>query len=428
MIAGFKKLLILAVMAGAVYWGYMFFFHEEPVTYGLTTAKIDRGDIVSTVTATGELNAINVIEVGTQVSGIIQEIYVDFNSTVKAGQLIALIDPSVLQLTLKEQEATLAVYQASVVSAQASLEESQRQHKRNQELLAKKLIARSTVDTSATDVALKKASLQEARSRVVQARAAVERARTNLNYTRITAPVNGVVIDRKVDAGQTVASGYQTPTLFKVAEDLTRMKIETKVDEADIGTVAEGQSVTFRVDAFPDEVFNGKVVQVRIAPNTSDNVVTYSVIIHVDNPDLKLKPGMTANVSIETSRANNVLRIPVAALRFTPPEALLETISFDRDILTQKKTLDSGTLWPQRDGIMMRPVQVKIGITDSKYVELVEEIINRPPSGREARQVLREGTDLVVNAVAGATTGTTTQGGLFGAPRGGRRGGGGGPR
>ena len=418
--AGLKKLLLLAVFAGIGYGIYYYFFHKEPVTYGLTTSEISRGDILATVTATGELNAISVIAIGTQVSGTVQEIYVDFNSEVKAGQLIALIDPSVLQLTLRESEASLAVNQAAVNSAQSSLADAERKLARNRELFARKLIARSEVDTSETDVAVKRATLQEARSRVVQGKAAVERARTNLNYTRITSPVKGVVIDRQVDAGQTVAASYQTPTLFKVAEDLTRMKIETKVDEADIGTVKEGQDVTFRVDAFPDEVFTGKVVQVRIAPNTSDNVVTYTVIIHVDNPDLKLKPGMTANVSIETAKANNVLRIPVAALRFTPPEELLNTISFDREILTQKKTLDSGILWPERDGIMMRPVQVKIGITDNRYVELVSE------KTEKARQVLREGTELVVNAQAGVKTGTTTQGGLFGAPRGGR--GGRGPR
>ena len=425
MIAGFKKLLLLAIIAGIGYGVYFFVFHEEPVTFGLNTSQVTRGDILSTVTATGELNAISVIAVGTQVSGIIQEIYADFNSQVKAGQLIALIDPSVLQLTLKESEASLAVYQAAAASAQASLSDAERKLARNRELFARKLIARSEVDTSETDVAMKRASLQEARSRVTQGRAAVERARTNLNYTRITSPVNGVVIDRQVDAGQTVASGYQTPTLFKVAEDLTSMKIETKVDEADIGTVREGQDVTFRVDAFPDEIFAGKVVQVRIAPSTSENVVTYTVIIHVDNPDLKLKPGMTANVSIETAKAVNVLRLPVASLRFTPPEELLATISFDRDILTQKKTLNTGIVWPERNGVMMRPVQVETGITDYRYVELVREIL--PTSGRDGRaprQVLRENTELVINAQKGAATGTTTRGGLLGMPGGGRRGGG----
>ena len=416
--AGLKKLLILAVMAGIAWAVWEFFFKPEPVQYGLTTSQVTRGEIVSTVTATGELNAISVVAIGTQVSGTVQEIYVDFNSPVKAGQLIALIDPSVLKLTLNESEASLAVNQAGVKSAQASLTDAQRKLARNRELWNRKLIARSEVDTSEADVDMKKAALQEAKSRVTQAKASVERARTNLNYTRITSPVNGVVIDRQVDAGQTVAASYQTPTLFKVAEDLTRMRIETKVDEADIGTVAEGQNVTFRVDAFPDEVFSGKVVQVRIAPNTSENVVTYTVIIHVDNSELKLKPGMTANVSIETSRADNVLRIPVAALRFTPSEELLATISFDRDILTAKRTLHSGTVWPERDGFMMRPIQVTTGITDSRWVELVSESTDRRP-------ILREGTELIINAQKGVTTGKTTTGGLFGGPRGPRRGGGG---
>ncbi|MBR1439491.1 MAG: efflux RND transporter periplasmic adaptor subunit [Synergistaceae bacterium] len=416
--AGLKKLLILAVLAGAGWWIWDYFFAPQPVNYGLTTSTVTRGDITSSVTATGELNAINVVEIGTQVSGRVQEIYVDFNSPVKAGQLIALIDPSVLQLTLNESEASLAVNQASVQSAQASLDDAQKKLARNKELLNRKLIARSEVDTSEADVKMKKAALQEAKSRVTQAQASLARARTNLNYTRITSPVNGVIIDRKVDAGQTVAASYQTPTLFKVAEDLTHMKIETKVDEADIGTVAEGQFVTFRVDAFPDETFAGKVVQVRIAPNTSDNVVTYTVIIHVDNPALKLKPGMTANVSIETAKAENVLRIPVAALRFTPPEELLATISFDRDILTAKKTLNSGTVWPERDGFMMRPVQVRTGVTDSKWVELVSEVSERK------RPALREDTELVINAQKGVETGKRTSGGLFGTPGGGRRGGG----
>lgn len=415
--AGLKKLLLLAVFAGIGYGLYYFFFHKDPVLYGLTTAKITRGDIVATVTATGELNAISVVEVGTQVSGKIQEIYVDFNSEVKAGQLIALIDPSVSRLNLREAEASLAVNQASVVSAQASLEDAQRKLKRNRELFSRNLIARSEVDTSETDVATRKAALEEAKSRVVQSRAALERSKTNLGYTRITSPVNGVVIDRKVDAGQTVAAGYQTPTLFKVAEDLTRMKIETKVDEADIGAVSEGQNATFRVDAFPDEVFFGKVVQVRVAPNTSDNVVTYTVIVHVDNTESKLKPGMTATVSIETSKAVDVLRIPVAALRFTPPEDLLNTISFDRSILTQRKTLKTGIVWPEHDGFMMRPVQVKLGTSDSRWSELVQE------NSGVRRPVLREGTELVINAQAGVNTGKTTAGGLFGAPGGGRRGG-----
>ncbi|MBR0205036.1 MAG: efflux RND transporter periplasmic adaptor subunit [Synergistaceae bacterium] len=444
MIAGIKKLIILAIIAAAGWGAYYYFFHEEPVQYGFTTSQITRGDIISTVTATGELNALNVVEVGTQVSGTIQEIYVDFNSQVKAGQLIALIDPSVLQLTLNESQASLAVYQASVTSAQASLRNAERELARNRELYNRKLIAKSTVDTSETDVAVKRAALQEARSRVTQGKAALERARTNLNYTRITSPVNGVVIDRKVDAGQTVAASMQTPTLFKIAKDLTQMQIETKVDEADIGAVKEGQNVTFRVDAFPDETFTGKIVQVRIAPSTTDNVVTYTVIIHISNPELKLKPGMTANVSIETAKAKDVLRIPVAALRFTPPEDLLKTVSFDERIITQKKTLNTGTVWPERNGNLMPPVRVVTGVSDGRFVELVSETpagtppargprpdsqnSQRPPrpEGTGQRSVLRENIPLVINAQAGVQT--QRQSSLFGGPRGGGPRGGGGPR
>ena len=437
MIAGIKKLILLAIIA-AIGWGvYYYFFHEEPVTYGLITSQISRGDITSTVTATGELNAISVVEVGTQVSGIVKELYVDYNSIVKAGQLIALIDPSVQQLALNDAQASLVGMQANVSSAQASLKDAEAQLKRNKELLRRNLIARSTVDTSEADVAVRRAALKDARAKVEQGKVAVERAKTNLGYTRITSPVNGIVIDKKVEAGQTVASSYQTPTLFKIAQDLSKMKIETKVDEADIGTVKEGQNVTFRVDAFPDDIFNGKVVQVRIAPTTTDNVVTYTVIIHVDNQELKLKPGMTANVSIETAKAENVLRIPVAALRFTPPEDLLKTISFDRSILTMRKTLNTGTLWPENNGFMMRPVRVETGITDGRFVELVKEIRTgtRPPRpegetrpDRKPREILREGVNLVVNAQAGVKTGTVTRGGLLGQPRGPRPGGGGGPR
>ena len=404
--AGIKKIILLAVIAGIVFGIYKFFIEEEPLEYGLTTSKITRGDIVSEVTATGELNALNVISVGTQVSGTVKEIYVDFNSVVKAGQLIALIDPALRELSLREAEANLSMYDAAVKRAQASLSDSEKKLARNKELYSKKLISKSTLDTAETDTQVKRAALREARARYLQGSSAVERAKTDLGYTRITSPVNGVVIDRQVDAGQTVASGYQTPTLFKIAEDLTKMHIETKIDEADIGTVKEGQSAKFRVDSFPDEEFSGEVVQVRMAASTSNSVVTYTVIINVSNPELKLKPGMTANVSIQTAEAKNVLKIPVAALRFTPPEELLETISYDKELLTEKKTLQTGILWPERDGIMMRPIKVEIGTSDGKFVELLKE-----ESG-SSRKILREGTELVINAQKGVKTGKKTSGGM----------------
>ena len=439
--AGIKKLLILAVLV-AMGWGVWYlFFRVEPVRYALTTSPITRGDIVSTVTATGELNAINVVDVGTQISGTIQEIYVDYNSVVKKGQLLALVDPSVLRLTMGEAEASLAVYQASVRSAQASLEDAERQYKRNKELFDRKLIARSEVDTSETNVSVRRAALQEARAHVEQGRAAVERAKTNLNYTRITSPIDGIVTDRKVDVGQTVAASYQTPTLFSIAQDLTKMQIETKVDEADLGSVAEGQNVTFRVDAFPDESFAGKVVQVRIAPETTDSVVTYTVIINVDNPNLKLKPGMTANVSIETARCENALRIPVAALRFTPPEALLQTVSVDKRVLEQRQTLHEGLVWVGNGDRIRRAVPVSIGISDNRWVQLtgiregspVVPVDGRKPSRpaggdglRVPRTTLEEGDQLVINAQMGVASSSGSRGllgvgGARGAGRGGPR-------
>jgi len=446
MIAGFKKLIILALLA-LIGWGAWYYFvREEPVVYSLTTSRVTRGDILSTVTATGELNAINVVDIGTQVSGTIQEIYIDYNSVVTKGQLLAVIDPSVLKLNLSEAEASLAVYQASVRSAQANLEDAERQYKRNQELFNRKLIARSEVDTSQTNVAVRRAALNEAKAHVAQGKASVERARTNLNYTRITSPIDGVVVDRKVDVGQTVAASYQTPQLFSIAKDLTKMQIETKVDEADIGNVKEGQDVTFRVDAFPDETFEGKVVQVRIAPSTTDNVVTYTVIINVDNNDFKLKPGMTANVEIETAKAVNALRIPVAALRFTPPEALLQTISVDQKVITQRQTLHSGLVWIGEGTRLFRAVPVEIGVSDNKWVELkgVKDSSRVTPANgkrpkrpaltqeqiaeRQSRPVIDEGTPLVINAKLGSTesSGSGRPGGLMGGmggpgPRGGGR-------
>ncbi len=385
MAAGLKKLFLLAVIFAAGYGIYLYINRDTSVHFSFTTLEVTRGDIVSTVTATGELSAVDVVEVGTQVSGRIEEIYVDFNSQVKAGQLIALIDPSVAELELREAEANLAVSVASVQSAQASLQDSERKLRRNRELWAKNLIARSEVDTSETDVELKKASLSEARSRVVQNRTTVERRRTNLNYTKINSPISGVVIDRKVDAGQTVAAGYQTPTLFKIAKDLTQMQIKTKVDEADIGSIKNGQKVTFRIDAFPDEEFEGKVSQVRIAPETSDNVVTYTVIIAVNNPEQRLMPGMTANVSIETQRASNILRLPAASLRFTPSEELLKTASIDKSLLLNKKSMNEAIVWTENKGKLSRAVEVVTGISDNRWTQLVKGNVS-------------EGEKLIINA------------------------------
>jgi HlyD family secretion protein len=354
--------------------------------YELRTEKADSGDVTASVTASGKLNAVSVVEVGTQVSGTIQEIYVDYNSPVKEGQLIAQLDPSVLRSQLIENRASLEVAEAGVGSASASLVDSERKSKRNKELYGRNLISKSELEDSETDVLLKRAQLREAKARVTQAQAAVERAQTNLDFTRITSPVDGVIVSRQVDVGQTVAASFQTPTLFSIARDLTRMQIDTSVDEADIGRVAEGQDVDFRVDAFPEELFAGKVVQVRIAPATTDNVVTYTVVIHVENADLRLKPGMTANVSIKTDKRQNVLRIPTAALRFRPPQNLLDALpTVSEDV--RASGLNSGSVWIVRDKQLDRKIFVQTGISDNNRIEVVSGDI-------------RDGDELAVAALA----------------------------
>jgi HlyD family secretion protein len=383
-----KKIFALVIIA-SLGWGVWYsFFRKIPVVYELRTEKVDSGDITATVTASGKLNAVSVVEVGTQVSGTIQEIYVDYNSPVREGQLIAQLDTSVLRSQLIESRANLEVAEAGVGSANASLVDSERKLKRNKELYARKLISQSELEGSETDVLLKRAQLQEAKARVTQARAALERAQTNLDFTRITSPVDGVIVSRQVDVGQTVAASFQTPTLFSIARDLTRMQIDTSVDEADIGRVAEGQGVDFHVDAFPEELFAGKVVQVRIAPATTDNVVTYTVVIHVDNPGLRLKPGMTANVSIKTDKRQSVLRIPTAALRFRPPQNLLEALSIaSADAPTSTPSLNSGNVWVVRDKQLVRKAFVQTGISDNSRVEIVSGDV-------------RDGDELAVAALA----------------------------
>lgn len=385
-----KRILALAVLSLSAWGVWYAFFREKPVVYDLQTEQAVMGDITATVTASGRMNAISVVEIGTQVSGTVREIYVDYNSPVSADQLIAMIDPTILKLQLSELQANLAVARAGVESAGAALSDGERKLKRNRELYARKLIAKSELEESETGVQMKRALLREARSRVAQAEAAVARGRTNLNHTRIVSPVNGVVVSRKVDVGQTVAASFQTPTLFSIAQDLTKMQIDTNVDEADIGRVAEGQSVSFRVDAFPEETFEGRVVQVRIAPQTVDNVVTYTVVIHVDNDELKLKPGMTANVSIETSRRKNVLRVPAAALRFSPPQPLLEQTSTDRSGPRSRPAPNEGFVWSARDGKLERKIAIVTGITDNRWVEVLSGDIG-------------SGDTLVINALVPGT-------------------------
>jgi len=326
--------------------------------------KVVRGDIEMAVTATGTVNPVTTVLVGTQVSGTIKNIYVDFNSPVKKDQLIARIDPALFDAQVNQARANLVSAKANLEKARATSIDAKRTMERNKELLSKNLIAQSDFDTAETNYETAEASVNAAKSQVAQSEAALSSAETNLFYTKIVSPVDGTVISRNVDVGQTVAASFQTPTLFSIAQDLTKMQIDTNVAEADIGNVKVGQDVEFTVDAYSDITFKGRVWQVRNAPITVQNVVTYDVVIQVDNPELKLKPGMTANVSIIVSFKKDVLKIPNAALRFKPSEK------------TKTAAQQKGAgVWILEQGKLKR-IPVSTGISDGSYTELVSGKIN----------------------------------------------------
>lgn len=337
-----------------------FFIFRNSGASVFKTEKISRGDIRSACIATGTVNPITTVLVGTQVSGRVKELYADFNSPVKKGQLIALIDPSPFESQLEQARANLLSAQAGLAKAQATLKESEKNLGRKQQLFKSKVIGTSEIDAEETNFAVAKAQVGLAEAQVVQAEASHKLAETNLQYTKIISPVDGIVISRNVDIGQTMAAMFQSPTLFSIAQDLGKMQINTNVDESDIGRIQSGQDAEFVVDAYPETVFNGTVTQVRNAPVVVQNVVTYDVVITVANPDLKLKPGMTANVSIITGIKNGVPRLPNAALRFKPKKT------------PPGITAERGQqVWlPQ--GAEATPVKVKIGITDGSYSELIE--------------------------------------------------------
>src|SRR6266700_3028350 len=303
---GLKWLVIVGVLGGAVVGGVAYVKRPKDPDLDFKTAQVTHGEITQVVTANGALNPVRTVTVGSQISGIITELKVDFNSKVREGDELAKIDPATYERALARAVADLA-------NAQAGLELAKFNQKRSKKLYADKLISES--DSEQAEVALLQA---DANVKIHQA--SVDSAQVDLDRTTIYAPIGGIVISRKVDAGQTVAASFNTPELFTIANDLTKMQIETLVSEADIGGVEEGQRVNFTVDAFPGRKFSGRVNQVRFAPVTNQNVVNYATVVEVDNKDLKLRPGMTANATVITAQRTNVLYVPNAALRFRPPD------------------------------------------------------------------------------------------------------------
>ena len=323
---------------------------EEKETVSFSTAKVEMGDIHTSVTATGTIEPVTSVTVGTQVSGIVSKLYVDYNSEVKKGQVIAELDKTNLISDLNAQKANLA-------SAQSSLNYQQSNYNRYKTLYDKGLVSADEYETAHL-------SYLQAKEQVATARESVQRAQTNLGYATITSPIDGVVLSKSVEEGQTVASSFSTPELFVIAQNLTDMRVIADIDEADIGGVKEGQRVAFTVDAFPDDQFNGEVTQVRQQATTESNVVTYEVVISAPNDDLKLKPGLTANVTIFTLEKNNVLTVQAKALRFVPNEALLTEQQTIEDVDAPQK------VWTL-DGNVFRAHAVQTGTTNGLLTEIV---------------------------------------------------------
>jgi HlyD family secretion protein len=313
-----KKMMLIVVPVLIVAAIAVLFYLRRTPEISYKTARIDRGTIISTVSATGNLSAVTTVQVGTQVSGTIYKLYVDYNSRVKQGQAIAEIDPSLFKAAVEQSSGNFLNAEANLQKARFVLADARRTLERNRKLLSDGIISQGDFDVAETACQSAGASLKAAEGSLTQTRGALMQARTNLNYSVIRSPVDGVVISRSIDVGQTVAASFQTPTLFTIARDLTKMQIEVSVDEADISRIKLDQNADFTVDSYPEQSFKGKVVQIRSAPIINQNVVTYVVVVNVDNSDLKLKPGMTANVSVEVARKDNVLKLPPAALRFKP--------------------------------------------------------------------------------------------------------------
>lgn len=351
-----KKKILIGVAAVAIVAGGVYAFlqkQEAPFEVSYETAKVEKATIGNSVTATGTIEAVTSVEVGTQVSGIIDKIYVDYNSVVKKGQVIAELDKTNLISELKSATSQLE-------SAKSDLNYQQSNFSRMKTLYGKGLI-------SANDYESARLSLQQAQSLVAQRQEAVNKAQTNLSYATITSPIDGVVLSKSVEEGQTVASSFSTPTLFTIVKDMTDMRVVASVDEADIGQVKVGQRVTYTVDAYPDETFEGTVTQVRNEATTENNVVTYEVVISAPNPDLKLKPGLTANVTIYTLEQSGIVSVPTKALRFTPTK---ETVG------ARDKIVDcNGThkLWV-REGRTFKAYSVQTGITNGTRTQILSGV------------------------------------------------------
>ena len=348
-----KKKIIYGVIAAVVLGAALFFFlgPKPEMKTKLVTAKAEMGSINTTITATGTIEPVTSVEVGTQVSGIIDRIYVDYNSVVKKGQVIAEMDR-------KNLLSDLTTAQSNLASAKSALDYQESYYNRYKTLFEKGLI-------SANDYESARNQYVQAKETYRSRQESVKTSQQNLSYATITSPIDGVILDKAVEEGQTVAAGFSTPTLFTIAQDLTDMRVIADIDEADIGGVKEGQRVTFSVDAFPEDTFEGTVTQVRQQPTTESNVVTYEVVIGAPNQDLKLKPGLTANVTIYTQELKDVLVVPSKALKFTPNRMIVGPDGKINDVQAAKK------VWT-KEGNTFTAHAVKVGVSDGTKCQILE--------------------------------------------------------
>jgi HlyD family secretion protein len=414
--------LLLAIVFALIY-------SRSGSTAQYLTSKVQRGEIKDVVEATGTVNAVVNVQVGSQVSGTIAKLNVDFNSTVKRGDVVAVIDPALFQGALQQAKADLESAQANVVVMQANVDkahatevQAKADYERAIALVKQKLqsqqaldLAKAAYDSAMASTASALAAVTQAKAQVRQKEAAVGVAQTNLDYADIRSPIDGVVVNRSVDVGQTVAASFQAPTIFTIAQDLKKMLLYAKTDESDVGRIKVGQDVTFKVDAFPKETFHGRVDQLRMNATTVQNVVTYDTVISFDNPDQKLFPGMTAYVTIPVATVEDVVKIPNTALRFEPslsaeelqatyarfgidPKAVATRSpqSTATDATSREPRRETGVVWKLHNDGNLEPVVVSLGITDHAYTELAGPI----------KGEIKIGDDVVTAAV---TPGKATQ-------------------
>jgi HlyD family secretion protein len=393
----------------------------------VTTVEVTKGDLVQAISASGSLEAVTTVNVGSQVSGIVQTLYADFNDVVRKGQTLARLDPSLFQTQVEQAEANLVRAEAEVERLAVERDAAKLALDRTSKLAAKRLVSDADLEAAQMALASSAAQIRSAQASVAQSKASLNQARVNLEHTVISSPIDGIVISRAVDTGQTVAASMQAPTLFVLAADLTQMHLNASIDESDVGQIQPAQPVTFRVDAYPNEEFSGRVAQVRLQAVVSQNVVTYATVIDVENAGLKLKPGMTATVTVEVARRAGALTVPAAALRFKPTAAMIASLTAPSAEAPPAcgGAPGCGTLWVY-DGQAIRGVSVRTGISNGTATEILGDAVAEGTAIVSAVTLPAAASKTVTSSAAASST--TRSPLLGGGPPGPPPGGMGGPR